>query len=158
MATLEDVCAAGLLFRFDTELDVGEEARRWLYVTPEFDRWLATELPTLPRDRGRNLAPLGQLDVLFHDFIVGFPMVYDVDRRRLEPQISNVWELKSEDIRVFGWFVTRGHFVAVAAAMRKDLKPAARYRPFIDRVCAVRAALPLDEPRSTTGVSADAVL
>lgn len=158
MATLEDVCASGLLLRFDAELDEGEEARRWLYVTPEFDRWLTADLPTLPRDRGRNLAPVGQLDVLFHDFVVGHPMAYAPDRTSVKPLTSNVWELKSEDVRVFGWFAKRRHFVAVAAAMRKDLKPATRYRLFIDRVCAVRAALPLDEPKSTTGVAADAVL
>ncbi len=139
-------------------MEEGEKAVRRLCVTPDFDQWLTAVLPNLPKDRGRNLTPLGQVDALFHDYVIGRPMVYDHARRRLDPQNNNIWELKTEDVRVFGWFARRSHFIAVTAAMRKDLVPASRYTPFITDVAAFRQNLPLDPPKTTTGVSHNDVL
>ena len=158
MATLEYLVSVGALLRFDADLEADEQPRRLIYVTPDFDQWLNAVAPTLPKDRGRALTPLAQVDALFHDFVIGRPMVYDVDRKRLDPQRDNVWELKSEDLRIMGWFPSKGVFIAVTAAMRKRLKPFAAYAPFIAQVVAYRDALDLDEPKTTLGVRADEVL
>jgi hypothetical protein len=158
MPVLEYLVHQGLLLRYDAELEPDDSPQCVIYVTPDFDQWLTTTLPALPKDRGRNLTPWEQVDALFYDFVIGRPMAYDVERKRLEPQADNVWELKSEDMRIMGWFPLKGVFVAVLGEMRKNLKPFSAYAPFIAQVVAFRNGLALDEPKTTSGVSAHDVL
>src|SRR5262249_38215357 len=107
----------------------------------------------------RRLTPFEQVDQKLRDFVLGLPMAYEVDRKQIEGHPYFIWELKTVDIRVFGWFASKGVFVAVAGAMRRNLKPAnKKYSRQIDRTVAFRSALDLDEPKFIKGVTADEVL
>lgn len=148
MATLEHLISIGTLLRYEADLDVDELPHRYLYVSPTVDRWLERILPGLPRDRSRQLTPSQQVDVILRDFVLGRPLNYGRDHRRLEPHADQVWELKSEDLRLFGWYVREEMFVVVEGHMRKELRPKSAYTPVIERVVAFRAALDMDEPKT----------
>jgi hypothetical protein len=152
MATLSQLTKDGKLFKHVADLEPQELPERFIYFAPAFERWLCDILPTLPRDRGRDLSPLEQVEALFYDFVVKRPMVYGQTYRKLEPLTAHVWELKSEDIRVFGWFARRATFVAVVGQMKKHIKPRKLYDPFIDATRVFREALDLDPPKELTGV------
>lgn len=128
---------------------------RYIYAAPGFASWFQDVLPTLPTNRGRNLSPPEQVNEGFYEFVVGHEMIYGEDCRKLEPVGEHVWELKTTDVRVFGWFPRRSTFVAVAGAMKKNLKKFKNYQPFIASVVTFRDALPLDDPKLLTGGPAD---
>ena len=82
-------------------------------------------------------------------------MEYGQDCKKLHPLMNSVWELRTSDVRIFGWFPRRSTFVAVGGAMKRDLKGDAErkdpYQPFINEVVTFRAKLMLDNPKSLTG-------
>lgn len=158
MATLLELAESGALMPYEADLEDDEWADRTIYVTPSFNTWMDNVLPTLPKDRGRKLTPQQQIWQTFFDFITGKPFFYPDDRRRLTPDSEYVWELKTEDLRVFGWFPEKGKFIAVTVEMKKNLRSKKLYEPFIDDVITFRSTLSLDEPKSLTGVKADEIL
>ena len=80
-------------------------------------------------------------------------MIYARDRRLLDPVGFHTWELRTPDVRVFGWLPARRHFIAVSGEMKRRLKPSSKYTPFIQGVVAFRDALDLDAPKALTGVA-----
>jgi hypothetical protein len=158
MATLEQLEAGGQLCRYVADLEHWEMPNRCITHAPDFGVWFATALKTEATKRGRNTSPYEQVEQLFYEFIVGQPMAYSVNYRKLEPISRNVWELKTVDVRVFGWLTRKCHFLAVCGEFKDNLKAAKLYKPYIDAVCVFRDRLDLDEPKSICGVTANDVL
>jgi hypothetical protein len=152
MATLEDLENAGALRRYIADLETWELPSRCISCAPSFDVWYANELKAAAKVRGRNLSPFDQVEQFFYDFIIGAPLVYSVDDRKLEPLGLHIWELKPLDVRIFGWVARKGHFIAVAGELKAKLVPSGLYKPFIEGVVNYRNSLPLDEPKSITGL------
>lgn len=84
-----------------------------------------------------------------------WPTAFTTESSILSP---NVWELKTEDVRLFGWFPQRAHFIAVCGSLKNAIRKARDYAPFIQKVIDFRTALELDEPKAITGVGHDDVL
>ncbi|AUN33298.1 hypothetical protein [Niveispirillum cyanobacteriorum] len=101
-------------------------------------------------DRGA-LPPIEQVTQRFHDFVTGRPLVYNQGAKNLDPMVDGVWELKTHDVRIFGWFAAPSCFVAVNGALRSALVSHARFTPFIEEVTQLRNNLPLDEPKFIPG-------
>ncbi|HWL18474.1 MAG TPA: hypothetical protein VNS33_02315 [Bradyrhizobium sp.] len=158
MATLEHLCEAGVLIKHQVQAEDGETLQRVLLFTPDFEDWLVNDLPAFPCDRGRDLSPYDQAEQIAYEFVVGKRLIFGQDHRKLDPLTRHIWELKTTDVRLFGWFPLRAHFIAVCAAMKKDLIPSSKYSPYIQRVIAFRDGLDLDEPKSLTGTSSAEVL
>jgi hypothetical protein len=157
MATIHELRTAGKLFPYETELDVREFRERWIDFTPSGVSWLENVLPGEVSDAGRKLSPLEQVEQIFHDYIIGRVMQYEVDRKRLVPDRDFVWEFKTPDVRVFGWLPRKRHFIVVDGGMRRDLKPYAKYAPYIQKVVSVRDGLDLDAPKYLEGVRANEI-
>ena len=149
MATLATLASSGAIIRHDPNLEIDEQPVRFAYLSPAAQTWCLTVLPGMTRDRGRNETPFEQ--VLF-EFTVGRPMAYDVAYKKLDPLGQHVWELKTADVRLIGWFARKGCFVIVCAEMKRQLRQARLYRPLIDATVAFRASLDLDLPKEITGV------
>lgn len=151
MATIAMLEAAGHLLEFEPDLEEGEFPSRWVHQAPCFPAWfesLKNETPDAPR----NLSPYEQVEQALYDYCMGKPLIYDRDRRRLDPQLFGVWEFKTADVRVFGWLPQKRHFIAHHVAMRRDLKPASKYDQHRNDVVAFRDALDLDHPKFLTGL------
>ncbi|HZL59844.1 MAG TPA: hypothetical protein VFC38_09090 [Stellaceae bacterium] len=153
MATLEHLVASGKLRKHEPELDDGEMPEGIICLSPECDAWLSNHLIGTPRFSGRKLTAYDQVDQILYDFVIGRPMAYSVHYRKLEPVGSHVWELKTVDVRLFGWFCKKGHFVVVCGSLKNKLRKNKNYAPFIAKVIAFRKALDLDEPKAITGTN-----
>jgi hypothetical protein len=158
MATLRDLIDRGELHEHDGALEPGEMPVRYVYFSPDFQKWYSTVLPSEPRDRSRREFPFDQVETKFYEFILGRPLVYDHDRKKLDPIGHHVWELKTPDVRIFGWFAKKGHFVAVCGEMKNRLLNNKNYDQFVQKCVEFRDSLDLDPPKSISGVKADDVL
>lgn len=150
MATLAMLERQGVLHRYETDLERDEQPERLLYCTQGFLGWYEDVLPSFKKDRG-TLTPYEQVDRALREFVTGRPLAYDQGLKILNPVNHGVWELKTIDVRIFGWFAAPSTFVAVNGAMRSTLVPASRYTPFIDEARHVRDSLDLDEPKFLSG-------
>ena len=152
MATLVALTHRGAIKPHHAELEPDEQPARCVYFTPDFERWLDDTLPYERGRRGAQETPSEQADQVLYDFIVGRRMSYPQTIRSLNPQAQGVWELKTSDVRIFGYFARRSTFVAVVGAMKARLVPREGkttnqlYRPFRDEAYRFASSLDLDPP------------
>lgn len=152
MATLEGLAGKGELIEYDADMEPGEFPMRRVYVTTSFCHWMEKVLPSETVSSQSPLSPFEQIEQRLYDFCLGRPLFYDRDRKVLTPSGHHVWEIKTPDVRLFGWVPARRRFVVVAGAMKRDLIPNSKYKPYVDGVVAFRNALDLDTPKFLTGV------
>lgn len=133
-------------------LDDDEQPMRLLYAFPHVIEWLDTVLPELEPifDEGRQ-SPLEQLDLLFYDFVSGEDLGYYERSHSMEPREPGIWELKTPDIRIFGWFVFRCCFVMAEIDTAFRCKKFDLYRGYRGSAVRRRENLDLDEPKFVTG-------
>lgn len=87
---------------------------RSIHGTPSFLEWLRLRLESDERSTiGADLTPSEQLHSLLETFIVGRELAFNRQFHFVRPGERAVWELKTADLRVFGWFAQKDCFVAV---------------------------------------------
>jgi hypothetical protein len=157
MATLEHLVDRDNLIRHEPDLEDDEFAERYVYFAPDFDAGLGT-LADVGCLHGRNRTPYEQVEQLLYDFVIGRRLAYGSSYHPLDPLTSRVWVLKTPDVRLFGWFPKRRHFVITCREFKDNLKNFTAYTPYVQHVADFRSALDLDEPKAVTGVSQSEVL
>lgn len=157
MATLEHLADSDKVIRHEPDLEDDEFAERYAYFAPAFDVSLSA-LRAIGCLHGRKLTPYEQTERILYDYVIGVRLAYGSDYHPLDPLGFHTWELKTPDVRLFGWFPRRRHFIIVCWRLKDDLKPAAKYASPIQEVVDFRNLLDLDEPKAVTGVRADEVL
>ena len=155
MATLAHLTERGKLKRYVAELEPPEQPERYVYASPAIEAWLTGALPQELCNWGSNLLPHEQVWVLLHDFVAGIRLIHTETCKQLDPLRDGVWELRTVDVRIFGWFPRRCTFLMVCGAMKKTLRRRVHYRPHIQRVIQFRASLDLDEPKAVVGGFSD---
>ena len=158
MATLDYLVANGNLKKHQSFLERDVFPDRHVYIASEAKIWMAVTSGLLIRERGRTLFHHEQVEQIPHEFIIGRPLAYDLQRKKLDPVIQHVRELKTPDVRLFGWFARKKHFVLVCGEMKRNLRQKRLYDPYINKVVVFRQNLDLDEPRAVMGVTAESVL
>lgn len=90
-----------------------------------------------------------QVAVLLDDFIYGDPLEEDRQFKQLNPKTNGIWELKTGDVRFFGFFNAFDCFVIVCAADAAWLKEemTTRYAECIQSAVLFRDSLSLDDPK-----------
>ena len=149
MATLGALADAGALVRIEVDLDDEKQTWRCLYGTPEFVAWLQGVLPNLETGvMDAELSPSEQVFALFADFIEGQHFEEDRRFRRLRrtPDLS-VWELKTIDVRIFGWFAAMDMFVCAFGDHKERILKLDSVGAYMAKTDYVRAKLDLDEPK-----------
>ncbi|MNT60222.1 hypothetical protein D3C72_1977880 [compost metagenome] len=95
-----------------------------------------------------------QARALFKMFISGEALAEETEFRLMRPLESDIYELKSADLRFFGWFYRPGIFIAVAADTMERVHTieglSSGYR---NAVSAARDAIDLDPPKHLEGAS-----
>jgi hypothetical protein len=161
MATLTSLVSAGALVHVTVPLEKKELPERSLYGFPEFKEWLADKLPQLEPGRLQATeSPAEQLDFLMYKWIAGKRIIYGRMFNDLMPRADEVWELKTADVRVFGWIYKPRIFIAVFgdyADLYKGKNAKASYQDAKKKVKSNRDNLDLDEPKFTPGVFDDLV-
>ena len=158
MATLFELCKQGQLIRVDAALGPEEMDQRCLYLLPKVRDWIESTLQHLVSTWEVETSPIEQLDELLHRFCVGKPLQHGKRYKKLDPRGKHVWELKTGDLRIFGWFPQIDMFVICAIHPTHAVKKHGLYAGFRDEVIRVRAALELDEPKCIEGDDYDDVL
>lgn len=156
MTTLDKIAIAT---RIRIPLGRREFDEREFYALPSYMNEVANVVPNLQAGRlNAPLSPLEQLDDILHKWITGKRMRYDRWLKDLIPQSSETWEMKTADLRIFGWIYRPKVFVAAFIGYTDDYKwhgkqpPKESYDAARDRVVGIRDRLDLDEPKFTAGV------
>ena len=93
---------------------------RELYYSPDFRKWARDVLPTIQRTAAyaTHESPREEVAVILGRFAVGARLIVEPnedtpgDIKRLHPPENSIWELKTGDMRIFGWFHAHDCFVA----------------------------------------------
>jgi len=156
MATIADLVANGNLVHLGGGLEDDEQPNRLLYALPHVITWLDETLPGLEADfhEGKQ-DPLEQLDDLFYSFVRGEDFSFWERSHSMRPTEPGVWELKTPDIRLFGWFAAPCVFVIAEVNTAFACKEHDLYAGYRGSVVRRREALELDEPKFITGEYSD---
>ncbi len=84
---------------------------------------------------------------------MGRPLAYGQDCRKLEPPPADIWELKTEDVRLVGWAPRRTCLIVVRGCMKKNLQKFKDYGPLVQAARDFRDGLDLDPPKAIRGVA-----
>jgi hypothetical protein len=136
----------------------GESRLRFIYGLPGFQSWLQNDLPKLRTGTLKaDQSPEEQVDNILYRWITGKPIIYTRQFQDLMPRSDEVWEMKTADIRIFGWMYRPLKFIAVFGEHAdlykgsKGRRPVLSYEDARRRVMIERNSLDLDEPKYVTG-------
>lgn len=158
MATLIELVRRGELHLVDPGLGPREFPERKLYVTNELLRWIEDHLYEMESAMGVEQAPTEQFDDLTYSFVRGDRIPVDKFFKCLRPSDRGVWELKTVDLRLFGWFHSKDCFIATHCDCATKIKNHGLYAGYRDASVTKRDAIDLDEPKFVNGSDADDVV
>jgi hypothetical protein len=156
MATLLELVAANRLVKFDPHLEVNELEWRFIYALPRFRERVENDLTTWESSWKVESTPAEQLDALFE--ISGETLTYHHQFKLLKPIRDGIWELKTPDLRLFGWFPIKDCFIGGALDLAFNVKKYGLYAGYIGEVVRLRDKLDLDEPKFVAGEDPNAVV
>jgi hypothetical protein len=159
MATFDSLQASGAIAKVEIELGGRQLPKRMLFATPGFLNWLEERVAeSQASPLGADLTPVEQLDYLFFAFVSGRPLVYSRQFRTIRPERNAVWELKTVDLRIFGWFLKRDCFVAVFGDWADHVKDHDLYRGYRLEIRRLRRELGVNDDLCVEGVDPDDVI
>jgi|SRR5665811_941124 len=151
MATLVELDQVGAVIKLDPALGAGQQELRVIYLSPRCETWLRDVLHTLGSTWNIEEFPTEQLDALVSIFASGKTLTYGEQFKPLQHIKNGVWELKTADLRVIGWFPCKDCFVSVSADTADRIKQHKLYNGYIGEAVKFRDALNLDEPKFVVG-------
>lgn len=158
MATLVELVDREELVRFDPELEPHQFEIRRVFMLPRVPEQIDERIADAVSDRQINTLPMEQLDQLLVDFSVGTALAVETQFKCLQPVGHGVWELKTADVRMFGWFDTKDCFVCAAADTAYRVKHFNLYQGYISEVARLRDALLAPDGQYVEGNEPDDVL
>jgi hypothetical protein len=158
MATLSELDRRGDLHRLDPALPGGVLEERMVYLSDRMRLWIENTLPGLGSTWNIEVEPIEQLDQFTAAFCEGRELTYERQFNPLHHKRDGIWELKTADLRIFGWFAHKDHFVAVCADTAERVKEHDLYHGYCGEVERFRDAIDLDHPKYVAGTDPHAVV
>jgi hypothetical protein len=158
MATLIQLANSGRLFKLDPELEVNEQEWRMIYTSPRLKDWIANDLPTLVSKWEIETDPLQQLDALVEEFCSGTTLCFGPQFKPIQHVRGGIWELKTPDLRIFGWFHVKDCFIGWRAEDTEVVKTHNLYYGLAGEAAHFRDQLDLDAPKFIPGDNPNAVV
>lgn len=159
MTTIQELSEKGILTSIVVELAESEQPNRLIYGTQGFLRWLEGMMNSdEPSSIGAELSLREQLDLLIYTFVTGRPLVYSRQFRFIRSEESAVWELKTADLRIFGWFMKKDCFAAVFGDRADRVKDHDLYRGYRLEIRRFRREFGLNDTLCVKGVEPGDVL
>ena len=128
---------------------------RSFYALPEFVETMQKDLPSWVTGRMKAAqTPVEQFGAMLSKWNSGKEMKYDKHVKDLMPGTDEVWEMKTPDLRMFGWIYRPGVFIALRlgyADWYKHPNPKESYEKARADVIAARDTIDLDFPKFATG-------
>ena len=157
--SLASLVESHLLVQIEVPLPPHEQPLRLLYGTPDFIRWLGDRLLSDEASPlAADLTPKEQLDSLFYLFASGRPLVYSRQFRYIKAEKHAVWELKTPDFRLFGWFPVKDCFVCAFGDWADKIKDHDLYQGYRIATRRVRREMGLGVNDCVQGLTPDDVL
>jgi hypothetical protein len=153
MATIVELATpSGALVKLDIGLDDDQQEFREIYISQKLAGQFVNVLPAMPSKHDlKEQSPQQQVDARTAQFVAGEPLAFDTHFNVLRSHGQGVWELKTADVRIFGWFARKDCFIGVVMADATFVKTHDLYRGFIGEVVRFRNELNLDEPKFLRG-------
>ena len=157
MATFSKLVEEKVLIRVTVPLGRNQFHERKIYAFPDCLEWMRKDVPNLVTGRiASALTPHEQLIERLRQWMAGDPMEYGRMFRDLEhpKDIDAVWELKTADLRIFGWMYRPKEFIAVRYGYADDYKQPTKTRNYAEdkrEVAKARDSLLLDGDKYVTG-------
>lgn len=106
-----------------------------------------------------SISPALQAWALLKRFIVGHAFEHPKLFKRMSPLTDDIWELRTDDLRFFGWFPRKDCFIATSGDLFANLKAdEALYEKHRIAAIEFRAQLDLDQPKYAKGAKHDDVV
>lgn len=153
MPTPSDAVAEGRLFKVDGGLEANEQEERLIYVMPRAATWLEENLENLDADGFYENAPspTQQADDLLYSFVSGGDFENDWSPHVMYPSDTGIWELRTADLRFFGWFWRKGVFIVSAVDQAARCKQKGLYAGYRNQSIVDRERFGFDEPSFING-------
>jgi hypothetical protein len=154
MATIGILLEEKKLHRVTVPLRRGQFHDRKLYALPDCFRWMKGVRGMVTGRIKSASTPYEQMIERFRQWTAGEPMLNGPWFHDMEPCSDNVWEMKTDDLRIFGWMYRPREFIAAVGGYADDYKEPTKTKTYTQAmadVIAARDALPLDEPKYTEG-------
>lgn len=151
MATIYTLVAGGVLVRLDPGLPSNEQETRLIHMSLRLRDWMAEKLPVLVPRWVSELSPQEQLAAFIENFCRGTVLQYPRQFHSLFYIEDGIWELKTADVRVIGWFHAIDCFIGVVADDATRIKQIGLTHGYCGEVKRFRDQLDLDEPKYIKG-------
>ena len=152
MATILELEKLRVLEKYNANLRPREFEDRRLYAGARLVKWFADVLPHLGSSWKREETPEFQVAYLLKKYVTGAVLTYDWQFHTLRPFENSVWELKTADVRIFGWFFRKDHFIGVVADLKQNiLDHSGIASGYVGDVVRFRDRLDLNEPKLIEG-------
>ena len=159
MATLSELQKRHVIHELRLPLRAEALPLRRIYFSSAFGKLVKEDLPKIPSTMfGNELPAKQQVHMLFERFIEGGSFRQPRQFRILNPSRHGVWEFKTGDVRIFGWFPEKDCFFAVIGTDTFTVKDQRLYDFHIENVLNFRRELDLDDPRFVAGTEDDNVI
>lgn len=147
--TLEEL---GFLKQLEVELDPDEQPQRLVFAHPRVVKYADEVIPALQTDGyiAGAASPDEQYDSLLYQFISGAPR-FSMAPNCLNPSIEGVWELRSHDLRLFGWFWRPCVYIMSSIEQAARCKDLGLYHGHKEQARHFRDSIDLDVPKFITG-------
>ena len=155
MATIDKLIQLKTLIRVTVPLGRRQFHERKLYAYPACLEWMRSKVPHMVTGRIASAStPQEQLIERLRQWIAGDPMAYGRMFHDLIPRSDGVWEIKTADLRIFGWMYRPREFIAVRGGYADDYKEPTKTKNYADdrrEVIKARDALDLDGEKYADG-------
>jgi len=153
MATIAQLLVEEKLGKVSVPLGPGENAMRAMYAIPSAIEWLTLELPQIKSDDFVEGAarPKQHAYEQIRSYIAGDDFSDWMVPKLLRPDCKAVWELRTPDLRFFGWFYKRCVFILSAVGTKARCKSSDLYYGYITQCVFHRDQLDLDPPKYVEG-------
>ena len=144
--------------KFDASLPPHQQEFREFYAGPRLVKWMGDVLPSLGSTWKIELSPLEQLDAFMAVYASGDTLTYQYSFKPLTNLGDGIWQLKTADLRMFGWFHVQDCFVGGVGDTADRIKLHGLYAGYVGEAVRFRDALDLDEPKFVPGDNPNAVV
>lgn len=151
MATIPNLCVQGALEKVTAGLSWKEQEERCIYLLPTAAQWMSTTLPGEASNWNLEITPIEQLAEFFVHFCAGRELMFERQVRPIHHISNGIWELKTADVRLFGWFPIKDHFICSDADTAWRIKEYNLYGGYRDQAVHRRAELDLNDPKFIPG-------
>jgi hypothetical protein len=158
MATILELDLAQKLSKLDPGLEAGEREWRWIYGFPQFRARVQNDLPTWKSEWKIEESPNQQFDSLADVFCSGATLTFGNEFHILSPAEKGIWELKTADLRIFGWFWKKDWFIATNLMHASYVKTHDLYHGLVGEAVRLRDTLDLTEPKFVAGEDPNVVV